>query len=305
MTCGRQPSPLSITRTDQIAPANPANGRRQTWVHVDGGRLFVEQSGKGSPIVLVHGWPLDHRVFEPQLSTLNRHFHVVTLDRRGFGRSDAPADLRQELDDIDSILANLSLDRVHLLGMSQGGRIALRFALTRPERLQSLILQSAAVDGMGPTVADSGHIPLEEYAQLVRAGRVDVVRERWMAHPMMAIDAQHFSARQLIDEIMSTYDGADLVDYSGSRYAFPLNVADALRDLQVPTLLLTGAHETSSRRAHAQKLLTLVPHIREIVFEHSGHLCNLVEPELYNRRVEEFCRDVDRNALDSGSGTLD
>lgn len=267
--------------------------------------MLVEQAGEGSPILLVHGWPLDHRVFEPQIRTLSRQFHVVTFDRRGFGQSEAPADLRQELDDIDRILASLSLDRVHLLGMSQGGRIALRFAVTRPERLRSLILQSAAVDGMESAVANIEHIPLEDYAKLARAGRVDLVRERWMAHPMMAVDGQHPAARQLLDEILSTYKGTDLVDFSGSRYTFPLDVVDALRALQVPTLLLTGAHETKSRRAHAQKLLALIPHVREIVFDHSGHLCNLVEPELYNRRVEEFCKDVDRNTLISVSGTLD
>jgi pimeloyl-ACP methyl ester carboxylesterase len=275
------------------------------WVNVDSGRLFVEQSGKGSPLVLVHGWPLDHRVFEPQLRYLSRHFRVVTFDRRGFGRSEAPAKLSQELDDIDRILSALSLDRVHLLGMSQGGRIALRYAVTRPRTLRSLILQGAVVDGLEIADADLERIPLEDYAQLLRAGRVDIVREHWMDHPMMTIDDRYPAARQLVSEIISTYTGTDLVGYNASHYAFPLDIADGLSRLPVPILLLTGAYETATRRAHARKLLELVPDIKEIVFEHSGHMCNLTEPELYNLCVEKFCKEVDTNAAVLGSSALD
>lgn len=267
------------------------------WVIVDGGRLFVEQSGKGTPLVLVHGWPLDRRVFGPQLRHLSQHFNVVTFDRRGFGRSEAPADLSQELDDMDRILESLSLGRVHLLGMSQGGRIALRYAVTRPVRLRSLILQGAVVDGFEIADADLERIPIEDFAQLARTGRIDELQQRWMDHPIMAIGARYPSARKLLHEIISTYTGADLVDFSASHYAFPLSVADELPRLTAPTLLLTGAHETTARRTHAQRLLKLVPDSREIIFEQSGHMCNLTEPELYNRCVEEFCKEVDGNAL--------
>lgn len=267
--------------------------------------MFVEQSGKGTSLVFVHGWPLDHRVFGLQLRHLSQHFHVVTFDRRGFGRSEAPANLSQELDDMDRILESLSVGRVHLLGMSQGGRIALRFAVTRPGRLRSLILQGAVVDGLEVADADLERIPLEDYAQLVRTGRIDELRQRWKDHPMMAIDARHPSVRKLLHDIISTYTGADLVDFSASRYAFPLSVADELPRLSAPTLLLTGAYETETRRAHARKLLELVPDIKEIVFEHSGHMCNLTEPELYNSSVEEFCKEVDRNAQILGSDALD
>lgn len=275
------------------------------WINVDSGRLFVEQSGKGSPLVLVHGWPLDHRVFEPQRRYLSQQFRVVAFDRRGFGQSTAPADLSQELDDIDRILAALSLDRVHLLGMSQGGRIALRYAVTRPRRLRSLILQGAVVDGLELGGTDSERIPLEDYAQLVQAGRIGELRERWMNHPMMAIDLRYPFARKLLREIVSTYSGADLIGFSATRHAFSLNVANELPHLAVPAVLLTGAHETAMRRRHARRLLEKVPQCREIIFEHSGHMCNLTEPDRYNSSVEEFCEEVDRNDAVLGSSTLD
>ena len=70
---------------------------------------------------------------------------MITYDRRGFGRSEAQPDLRLELDDIDHILDALGFESTHLLGMSQGGRIAIRYAVTRSERLRSMILQGAVI----------------------------------------------------------------------------------------------------------------------------------------------------------------
>ena len=118
------------------------------WIDVDGGRLFLRHEGEGVPLLLMHGWTLDQRMFQPQVPRLSERFHVISFDRRGFGRSDATPDLDLELDDLDRIADALSLDTLHLLGMSQGGRLAMRYAVTRPQRLRSLVLQGAVVDGL-------------------------------------------------------------------------------------------------------------------------------------------------------------
>lgn len=269
------------------------------WVDVDGGRLHVATPGRGSPILLLHGWPLDHRIFEPQIRYLKRFFHVVAFDRRGFGRSAAPPDLRGELDDIDRIMEVFGLGTVHLLGMSQGARIALRFAVTRPQRIRSLIVQAPAVDGIALDEPESERIPMEDFARLARAGKMDEVRERWLAHPMMALGAGHTRQRRRVEEIVAGYEGKDLLDYSPGRQAFPHDVLDRLSRFEQPCLVLTGAHETATRREHARRLLESLPRSEEIVFEHSGHLSNLTEEHAYNRQVAVFCASVDGNAQEA------
>jgi pimeloyl-ACP methyl ester carboxylesterase len=268
------------------------------WVDVDGGRLHVETAGRGFTILLLHGWSLDHRIFEPQIRYLERFFRVVAFDRRGFGRSEAPPDLSRELDDVDRIVEALGLGAVHLLGMSQGARIALRFAVTRPQRIRSLIVQAPAIDGIALDEPESERIPMEEFAMLARAGRMDEVRERWLAHPMMALGAGNVRLRRRVEEIVAGYEGKDLIVYSAAPQAFPHDVLDALSRFEQPCLILTGAHETATRREHARRLLESIPHCREIVFRHSGHLSNITEEKAYNRQVAAFCANVDGNALE-------
>lgn len=261
---------------------------REIPVDVEGGTLLVTESGDGPPLVMLHGWALDHRMFRPQIESLSSAFRVITFDRRGFGRSGAPPDLRLELDDIDRVLDALALGTVHLLGMSQGGRIAIRYAVTRGDRLRSLLLQGAVIDGFRAAEEEAERVPVAEYAALARAGRLDEVRERWQRHPMMALGAQDEGVRQLIHEIVADYEGRDLVDHEAAGYHFDVDVLAALQRLDVPTLILTGRAETLARRRHAQELCRRIPVASEALID-GGHLCNLVAPETYNRAVKEFC----------------
>lgn len=270
------------------------------WVNVNNGRLYAETSGKGPPILLIHGWPLDHRVFEAQMAPLSENLMVIAYDRRGFGRSDASPDLRLELDDIDRILADFAIETVHLLGMSQGGRIALRYAVTRPERLRSLILQGAVVDGLSVDEIEADRVPVTNYAELAKDGKLDEVRRQWLSHPMMHLDAKFTHESKLLEKIVCGYNGTDLVQFEPDAYSFSRNVLAEISNFKPPALILTGAQETMTRRRHAIELMDRMPNCQEIILRESGHLSNLTEPGIYNKAIIDFCRNVDRSAGSRG-----
>jgi pimeloyl-ACP methyl ester carboxylesterase len=254
--------------------------------------LHVTVRGDGPPLVLVHGWPLDQRAFEPQIDSLSRSLRVVAWDRRGFGRSTGLPGLDADLADLECILDTLSLETVHLLGMSQGGRIALRFAVTHPQRIRSLLLQAPAVDGFRASCSEEA-IPLGHYAALVREGRVADVRTAWLAHPMMSAGVHEEATAAALASILADYRGADLLGSVAAKDGSPVDVAGTLDALDMPVLILTGALETAARREHAAFLRARLPQAREVVFVDSGHLSNVTEPERYNREVLSFCQAVE------------
>lgn len=268
---------------------------REHFIKLPDGVLFAVEVGQGHPLLMLHGWPLDHRMFNYQLQELARNFRIVAIDRRGFGRSTAPADMSRELDDIDRLLEQLDLGRLHLLGVSQGGRVALRYAATRPERLRSLLLQGAVVDGLDVPEPESERVPIEHYANLARMGRLEEVIEHWLRHPMMLLPENSISERRLLNDIVAEYSGMDLVNYDPQHYRFDEDVLTKLDASALPVLLLTGTLETEVRKAHAKEILARVVTSHEIVFGASGHLSNLTEPEAFNRAVTDFCRTNDRN----------
>ena len=265
-------------------------------VDVGDGVLCVTESGSGRPLVMLHGWPLDHRMFGVQVDSLASEFQCITIDRRGFGRSTAPPDMRREPDDIDRVLDALSLEAAHLLGVSQGGRVALRYAATHPARLCSLLLQGAVVDGLEIVESDAERVPVADYAKLAASGRLDTVRSQRLAHPMMQLPAGYAAEDALLRTIVADYDGADLVSFEPSHYDFDGDILKALAASKIPVLLLTGAGETDARKAHAKAICRAARDCREIVFEKSGHLPNLTEAGAVNAAIREFLLAVDDDA---------
>jgi pimeloyl-ACP methyl ester carboxylesterase len=262
----------------------------------DGANIDVYCSGSGPALLLVHGWSIDHRSFAPQIEPFSREMRVITYDRRGFGKSTAAPDLSAELDDIDCILDSLGVSQVHLLGVSQGGRLALRYAATRPHRLASLILQGAVLDGYAAEESPEEQLPLGYYQELALQGRMAEVRRLWLEHPMMSAGVNDPTLREEIRALVADYSGADLTATTPPARPFDVDVMAALQKIDLPTLVITGALETSGRKAHARKICELLRGAREIEMAHSGHLSNLTEVESYNAAVLAFCRAVESAA---------
>lgn len=116
------------------------------YTSVNGTELYYKILGDGEPIVVVHGGPgMDHTYFLPQFEALAHHHRLIFYDQRVSGRSTGDVDsstinIQHFIDDLDGIRETFGLDQMHLLGHSWGGLVAMYYATTYPERVQSLLL---------------------------------------------------------------------------------------------------------------------------------------------------------------------
>ena len=112
-------------------------------------RLCCVEAGEGFPLVLLHGNGEDHTYFKRQMGPFSQHFRVIAVDTRGHGespRGTAPFTLEQFAEDLKEFLDGRSITRCHLLGFSDGGNIALLFALKYPEYVEKLILRPRHIE---------------------------------------------------------------------------------------------------------------------------------------------------------------
>lgn len=124
--------------------------------------LHYEEAGEGEPLVLLHGNGEDGTYFAHQIPCFAHSFHVIALDTRGHGRSprgEAPFAIAQFACDLLEFLDARGIERAYLLGFSDGGNIALAFALAHPERVGKLVLNGANLDPRG--VKRSTQLPIE------------------------------------------------------------------------------------------------------------------------------------------------
>ena len=108
--------------------------------------LYYEERGEGFPLVLLHGNGESHEYFARQMEPFSRVFRVLAPDTRGHGRSprgEGAFTLRRFADDLYDFLRARGIERAHILGFSDGGNIALYFALAHPEMVDHLILNGA------------------------------------------------------------------------------------------------------------------------------------------------------------------
>ncbi|MGE0741889.1 MAG: alpha/beta fold hydrolase [Hyphomonadaceae bacterium] len=256
-------------------------GAEHLDIAVGGGALFYERAGAGSAVVLLHGWTLDSRMWTPQLNALAATHLLIAPDRRGFGRSSAPPDLSREADDVARLLDAGRADSAVIVGMSQAGRVAADFAQRFSDRTRGLVLQGAPLGDVSPAPSDGEAIPIETYAALVRAGRLDEMKRLWGAHPLMRTTTP--AAAACAAAMLADYMGRDLA-------AMP---AAAIEDVDpahitVPMLIITGAQDVPGRRRGADALASKLPHASRVEIEGAGHLCNLCAPDAYNAALNRF-----------------
>lgn len=255
-------------------------------VAVAGGEIACNVAGPrnsaGPALVLLHGWTLDHRMWEPQAEAFDCERLVLAPDRRGFGASTAPPDLGREADDVAALLDTCGAERAIVVGMSQAGRVALDFALRFADRLSALVLQGAPASGVTPGPAPEETIPIVEYANLVRAGRLTEMKRLWLAHPLMA--TENAAAQRLAVAMLEAYSGRDLTAVSYLQDAD----AQALQRIDAPALVITGERDTPWRRRAGDALGRALPCATRAEIAGAGHLCNLDQTEAFNRILRGF-----------------
>jgi pimeloyl-ACP methyl ester carboxylesterase len=115
---------------------------------VNGTRIYYEVEGHGPPLVLIHGGNLDSRMWDDQFAQYAKRFRVLRYDVRGFGGSVRPNEqVYSDADDLAALLDYLQIPKAHFVSLSMGGRIALDFTVSRPERVRSLVLAGAGLAG--------------------------------------------------------------------------------------------------------------------------------------------------------------
>jgi pimeloyl-ACP methyl ester carboxylesterase len=268
------------------APSAGPDAGDAVWygeVAVHGGTLPIAMAcsvaGEDAPVILLHGWTLDHRMWTPQVAGLvDRHF-LVMPDRRGCGRATAPPDLEREAEDVIAIADFLGFDRFALVGLSRGAVVALDVARRFGSRLTGLVVSGAPLPALVPR---EEVIDLDRFRALASAGELATLKAEWAQHPLMATHTPQAAA--LMADILADYDGRDLLVPSEPP-GFPREV---LAMLAMPVLAMTGEHDTPWRRACAAALAEVAPRARHVEITQAGHLANADNPAAFNAAVTSF-----------------
>ncbi len=220
---------------------------------------YFTVEGSGEPLILLHGNGEDSGYFRGQIGVFAKAFRVYALDTRGHGktpRGEAPFTIRQFADDLLGFMDAQRIEKAHLLGFSDGGNIAMDFALRYPERVERLILNGANLNPGG--VKRTVQIPIELAYRITK----------------------QFARRSA--------SAAQKAEMLGLMVNDPHVELSALASIRAKTLVIAGTKDLI-KAEHTRQIAHGIPGA-ELVFLEGDHFVAKKHPEAFNRAVLAFLR---------------
>ncbi len=247
-----------------------------------------QTASEQSPIVFLHGFTLDRRMWHPQIEFFGKSYRVFAPDARGHGLSAVPKtnySRDHRVEDLKLMLDRLGVDKIHLVGLSMGGSTAIGFALKYARYLKSLTLVDTGAAGfyVGPKIRKIDNIAVEQ--------GIEAARLKWMKTALMWYKKDHKDIRDLIEQMMLEHSGAIWVDPMRGKYPSQKDI-ELVHEIRVPTRIFVGEldkifiplSEELNKRIIGSKLS---------VYEGVGHMLNLEAPDKFNKELLSF---VDSNS---------
>jgi len=262
-------------------------------VDLAGRRTHFVKKGEGPPVLLIHGFNLDHNTWSENIDVLARYFTVYAVDLWGSGYS-----TRQPLDygfplfveQIHLLMNHLGLEKAHLVGHSIGGGTSIAFSAAHPDRVERLVL----VDSVGiprPATLRERIFRLPWLPELLMRLPTDFIRRKnlrdfWIHDPELLTDE--------VFKILTGYqkiEGTTRVALSILRRDFFNTLGmeiDRLGELEIPATILWGRHDDAVPIEAGWAMHGRLPGSRFEVFDHSSHMPNFDEPDRFNDLVVGF-----------------
>jgi len=285
-----------------------------------GMRTWYESFGDGRdgrlPLVILHGGPgATHQYLEPlrELATSGRR--VIFYDQIGCGRSDRPTDpelftVQTFVDELDALRAHLDLDRVHVLGQSWGGMLAMEYALRKPAGLASIIVSDSPAS-MALWVSEANRLRAELPPEVERTLReheaagttsdpayeaaVEVFYRRHVCRLDPWPDCFVRTAASMAHDgfVYNLMNGPSEFHCIGTLKTW--DITDRLHEITTPTLLLSGRYDEATPLI-VGTIHTRIPGSEWIIFENSSHIPHLEEPDAFNATVRAYLAGVESTA---------
>ena len=221
---------------------------------------FYIEKGQGEPFILLHGNGENCGYFQGQMDVFSKRYHVYAIDTRGHGRTprgDKPFTIRQFAEDLLGFMNDHRIEKAHLLGFSDGGNIAMVFAIRYPYRVDRLILDGANLDAAG--VRRRTQIPIEIGYRIAKlfSGRSDAARLNTEMLGLMVND--------------------------------PNVKPEKLKKIHARTLVIAGTKDMI-RESHTRLIAESIPD-SQLVFIKGDHFIANKEPVKFNRAVLDFMKE--------------
>ncbi|WP_416061156.1 alpha/beta fold hydrolase [Rhodococcus indonesiensis] len=269
---------------------------RRSYLRVRDVDLYCEDTGgEGEPILFLHGFLFDGRMYEAQIAALRDRYRCVTLDFRGQGRSGHARtgyQLEQLTADVLTVIRRLDLAPTHLVGLSMGGFVGMRIGAREPGLLRSLTLLNTGASPHPPGRYPL-HLALTAVARLLGPSPAPVLRgiEKELYGEPFRSEPGREADREVWRRRWETADRSSLANTMLGMMVRP-DIRDELAGVSVPTLIVAGQLDVEMPPRLAREMHTLIPGSQLVELDGVGHSATLEDPARVTGILERFLAEI-------------
>jgi len=260
------------------------------WAHVNSTQLWYEEAGRARlpALVLVHGFPLDSRVWAEQLNDLSTSARVIAPDLRGFGRSKStdPFTMQSMADDLHGLLSQLKALPCTMAGLSMGGYVSLAYAKRYPAEVSRLILVDSRIDADSPAAKESRNQMIE----LARKGGSAAVTEAML--PRLLAPSVLANRPGVVKQLTTITLACPALTIEHALIAMREreDSTASLATACLPVDFIVGEHDAITPPALAREMAARIGRGEVRVIPGAGHLSPLEQPALVARAIMDCVR---------------
>ncbi len=264
--------------------------------HVNGVDLSYEDVGKGFPVIFGHSLVWDGEMFVHQVKALSEKYRCINVDYRNHGKSGAVLeawDFDAHVADNIALAEHLGIRQAHWVGLSQGGMMAMRLALERPDLVKSLVILDSSAEGEeeankpqyemmanaaaehGPEAVVEGVIPIffaeafhRDYPEVAAA-----YREKFLKNDPQALKWAVFAVTRRDD------------------------ISGKIAKIQAPTLVIVGEEDVATVPEHSRVIQRAIPRAQLVTIPGAGHMSPIEKPEAVTKAIADFLGQVDAGTI--------
>ncbi|MBX9827189.1 MAG: alpha/beta hydrolase [Xanthobacteraceae bacterium] len=247
--------------------------------------MNIAEAGSGPAVLLLHGLGWDRSLWNPTIENFASQYRMIAADTRGHGatdKPDGPYDMEMFARDYAALAAALGLKRVCVIGLSQGGMVAQKLALIRPDLVSALVLVSTSCRS-DPSLRDNmeARIAAMDKAGPVAAAKIaaeSIFSPGWREANPAAL-ARFYEWRAAMP--MAPLNAA-------TRALYDFNLSEDLPSIKVPTWVIAGAEDGLTKPKGMEEIAALIPGAKYQLIPKSGHMIPVEQPDRLRALLSEF-----------------
>lgn len=250
-----------------------------------------DYEGSGSPLLFVHAFPMNNKMWNEQVSEFKNKYRVITYDIRGFGKSKDSFKniytMETFANDVLEIIEKLDLKNVNICGLSMGGYIVQRAVLKARENFSSMVL----ADSKAERDDDKGMISRSRFIDRLMKEGIGNFADEFMKRLLYEKNYQNPGLYKFIKDVINEQSAKALAGASIAM-ATRTSTTEQLKGLELPVLLIVGEQDTFSPIPNTERMHKLIKNSVMKIIPESGHLTPIENTKIFNKYLSEFLSQI-------------